>query len=241
MIFRVILTKGTKIIEKGYQTRARVSISSDLIPDLLLREINTRRHEYSTMKYCALYMPATLCFVSVVLRQANPSHHAKKKLEKRAQKQGIVTWREPFQGFSTHRELHGNISSRAISREEGESGESAKLESKMSKGCKRGHCPGLYAPSKARRRKRTRGGCEGGRGLKPGTQPFIYLASRPRVVTRRVRELDARFPHFDRFHPKFSAGTFCLPLTDLHNILEILYKIFSPFCSRRLSSWTDYC
>lgn len=48
----------------------------------------------------------------------------------------------------------------------------------------------------------------------------LYLFSA--LSTRRVR---ARFPHFDGFHPKFSAGTSPFLLTDLHNILEILYKI----------------
>lgn len=42
----------------------------------------------------------------------------------------------------------------------------------------------------------------------------------------RTRAGCVRFPRvFDEFRPKFSAGTFSSPPTDLHNILEILYKI----------------
>lgn len=48
-----------------------------------------------------------------------------------------------------------------------------------------------------------------------------------------------RFPHFNGFHPKFSAGASPSPpspLADLHNILEILYKIsllYLPILHRR--------
>jgi len=55
-----------------------------------------------------------------------------------------------------------------------------------------------------------------------------------------------RFPHFNGFHPKFSAGAFSSSLlADLHNILEILYKIsllYLPILHRRqLSSCIRYC
>lgn len=54
----------------------------------------------------------------------------------------------------------------------------------------------------------------------------------------------ARFPHFDGFHPKFSAGTspFLLSPPDLHNILEILYKIsFLSFSLFPYVGLTRYC
>lgn len=41
-IFHAILTKGIKTVEKVYKTRARVSVSSNLILDLLSRELDTR-------------------------------------------------------------------------------------------------------------------------------------------------------------------------------------------------------
>lgn len=80
----------------------------------------------------------------------------------------------------------------------GESGESAKLETKSVKGWNREYCVNPFEWG-------TR------------TQPFIYLTPRPRA--------GCVFPAFStNFTPNFQLAR-SSPPTDLHNILEILYKI----------------
>lgn len=131
----------------------------------------------------------------------------KKSARKKSEKQGIVP-ETLSRLFSLRRESQKRFQSSASTKR-------VKAENprnrnrKTAKGWKREHCAGLCSCALSQEER-----------LNPGTQPFIYLAP----STRRVR---ARFPHFDGFHPKFSAGTspFLLSLADLHNILEILYKI----------------
>lgn len=165
-------------------------------------------------------------FVSAVPRSIERTlrYNAKKKCEKKERETGNCS-RNPFTAFQLASRITETFPVERF-HEKGKSGESAKQESKNGEGLKTGAlCRRLFMCTIVDRKIKS-------------WHTTLYLFSA--LSTRRVR---ARFPHFDGFHPKFSAGTspFLLSLADLHNILEILYKIsllsFSLFpYYRRLNS-----
>jgi hypothetical protein len=182
----------------------------------------------------------TLQYHASVALSRIPRYYAEGKKEgkrkkhqrgKKSKKRGTLsrTQRNPFTGFlGSRRELCAAFPAERLSTRprKGESVESAKRESGNREGLK------TRALCSARSRRAPSRKIEG-QTVALQAQPFICLASR---CTR------AFFPIFDAFHPKFSAGAFPLLLSlslsplslspllstraaDLHNILEILYKI----------------
>jgi len=150
-----------------------------------------------------------------------------KKWEKN-QKQ--LSWRNPFTIFRAR--AASCVSSRTISREGWkrrirETG----IEKQKSKGWKREHCASRTSVCTLRDREVNIS----------RAHTTLYLFSVMSTCRVRVRV----FPISTDFTPKFSAGASLSPLVDLHNILEILYKIsllYLPILHcHRISSCTRYC
>lgn len=205
--------------ERIQSPRARVSISSDLIPDLSSRGLDaSRRREYSTMKYRA--SRAVSRTLSRELLRASPSTRRGKK---RARKKRAETGRKnPFTAFR-----------RAASRAETfpvgrfhEERVKAKNPRNGNRKCRRVVNGGIVRAHPWRQEE----GGKGEGGLKPGTQPFIYLAARSRVVTRRVRERRV-FSPFRRISPQifsWRAAPFSPPPWPIYTIF---WKSFIRFRS----------
>lgn len=208
--------------EKRENPRARVSASGDLIPDLLLSRIVEQWNVTVSRRRRLRGLP------SCIARKKKENRNAKKKNE---QGTGCIVPRarteEPFHGGSRRESRVSAFPTERLStrRKRGENGRIRETGIReLREGLKTGALCRSYrsrAPSRSEGRRRA----AKGRFTRAAT---LYLFSAA-MHARRVRA-NTRFPHFDGFHPKFSAGASPLSLlARARPIYTIFWKSFIRF------------